>query len=93
MLSGLLVVISDAPQCLRIVLCGMGCVENDGLIADDAGHSVDRSSVPPAETDVGFGANPEVRALSRETVESVEVKVRPIHHVEGACLYRGRAVR
>src|SRR5450631_4879471 len=77
------IVISNPAQGIWIVLPGgVGCQRND-LIAD---HSIGRIGglrIAALELDILFGAR-YVKCGSRvEPVESLEVDVAPIHHVEG----------
>ena len=84
-LAGLGIAESDPSQRLGVALVRVEPGERDGLVADEAGASVDRMRVSALGLEVRLGAHDEEAPVC-EDVQPIEVDVAAIHDVEGAGL-------
>ena len=67
-------------------LCESEAGERDGLVADEAGASVDRMRVSALGLEVSLGADDEEAAGLMKATEPIEVDVSAIHDVDGTGL-------
>jgi hypothetical protein len=77
---------ADAPQLLGIRFGRVVTVQCDALIADDAGGSIGWHRVHPVRVHATLGAGDEERAGLMQGVQSGEIQIAPVHHVECARL-------
>lgn len=87
-LSGLGIVISDAPKSVRVVLGGVKRAQDDGLVADDSSRSIHGPGVSTPESNMALGSDYEESGFDGKPVEPVEIKVCPVHNVEGSSFRR-----
>src|SRR5271169_6886762 len=78
------VVESDASEWVRIVLDRGRRGERDSMIGPQACGLADGPRVASSQQDAGFGACDKERTATMQDVETLEVQIAPIHHVEGA---------
>ena len=76
------VVIMNAAERIRVVLPGGRRGQHDGVIGSKSGRDIDAVRVSPAESDTFLGASDKEGAAAVEDVETLEVDVGAIHHVE-----------
>jgi len=74
---------ADAPQVLGILLGRVVAVEHHALVADDARGAIDGFRVHTPCVHAHLGAGDEERAGLMHRVQTLEVDVATIHHVEG----------
>src|SRR5665213_3502583 len=85
-LAGLGVLEPDTSQRRGEAFLRVEAGERDGLVADEAGASVDRMRVPALGLEVGLGADDEEAAGLVKAGEPIEVDVSTIHDVDGTRL-------
>ena len=81
---GIGIVVAHTAEFIGIGGAGVLSIEDDGLIADEAGRLVDGSRIEPAEAGVGAAADDKEGAREVEAAEATEVDIAAVHDVEGA---------
>jgi hypothetical protein len=69
---------------IGIMLLAVVATEGDGLIADDPGGAIGRRRVQATGIEVRLGVGHEEGAGSMKDIESLEVQIPAVHHVNGA---------
>ena len=75
--------IVDAAERVGVVFARGRRGQHDGVIGAHAGAGVNEVRVAAAKQDTTFGARDEESATAVEDVQTLEVDVGAIHHVEG----------
>src|SRR3989442_1551112 len=76
------IVIMNSAERIRVVLPGGSSGQNDGMIGAKSGRGIDVVGVSPPELNPFLTASDEEGAAAVEHVETLEVHVGAIHHVE-----------
>ena len=79
---------SNAPQVFGVMLRGVKPVEQDRLIANNSGRSVDGCRIKSPSIHIGFGAGHEESARLMQSIETREIQVAAIHDIERPSLDR-----
>ena len=77
----------DAPQLVRVALGGIEALEPDGLVADDAGGTVDGVRVETPEPEIRSGSDDKKGRALGEPILTREVQVTSVHDIKGAGLW------
>src|SRR5438309_8483505 len=87
------VVKADAAERVGVVFTRGSRGQQDSVIGAQAAGGIDGMRVATAKQDAALGAGDEEGATAGEDVETLEVDVSAIHHVEGAGLRHHGASR
>src|SRR5215472_8596137 len=79
LLAGFAVVEANTAEVLGIAAPGLGTVERDGLVADDAGGTIGGRRVDAVRIHVRLGAGDEEGAGLVEDMQAIEIDVAAIH--------------
>ena len=74
-LAGVGIDISNAPESVRILLCGPRAGQEDRLVKADAEAFVHGRRVSPLEPEIGFGAGEKERRRPVDAVQPVEIDI------------------
>ncbi len=85
--AGLCVFEADASQMIRKVSAAVETVEYDGLIADHACSSICGSGIKSPGIQIRFGACDKEAAGLMQDIQTLEIEICPIHHVEGTSFW------
>jgi hypothetical protein len=69
----------DSPEFVGIVFSRSSSGEQNGLVANQSGLSVDRMGVEPPELDIGFGASDKKSRYLGKNIETLEVHISTVH--------------
>ena len=73
---------SNAPQVFGVMLRGVKPVEQDRLIANNSGRSIDGCRINSPSIHIGFGAGHEESARLMQGIKTREIQVAAIHDIE-----------
>ena len=73
---------SNASQVLWVMLGGVKPVEQDRLIANNSGRSIDGCRINSPSIHIGFGPGHEESARLMQGIKTREIQVAAIHHIE-----------
>jgi hypothetical protein len=77
------IAVSDSPQLPRIIHCSVEVVQHHGLIADQSRAAFDWPGYNAPDIRVALCSSNEVTAALMQRVESLEIQVPPVRHIEG----------
>ena len=83
-LSGLGIPEADTPDMLGVVLLRIMPIQRDGLIGDHAGSAIGRGRIYAMRVEIGFGAGHEKGAGLVQPIQTSEIDVPAIHHINCA---------
>ena len=67
---------------MGIVFLGIEAIERNGLVTEDAGTAISGSRILPMRIQIGFGARNEERAGHMQRIQSGEIDIASIHHID-----------
>ena len=67
---------------VRVMLPGGGCSQDHSVIGSKSGRGVNVARAAPAELDTFLGASDEECATLLEDMETFEIHVSAVHHIE-----------
>jgi len=77
---------SNSAQLTGIIPGGVKIVQHHALIADQSGAAIDWPGSNALDVRVALGSSDEESAALTQCVESGEIQIAPVHHIEGADL-------
>ena len=80
------VAVGDTAQGLRVVGGGVLAGEDNGLVTDEAGRSINLMGIPAAIADIGLVPDHEEGGGQGQGEQALEVEVGAVHDVDGAGL-------
>ena len=85
-LAGVRVHVMDAPQLVRVMLDAGRIAQPDDLITAHSGRGIYRARFQAIEFEMRFGSSDKEGGGQDKAIESSEIDVAAIHHIEGARL-------
>ena len=76
--------VSDSPQLPRVILGSVKVVQHHGLIADQSRAALDWPGYNAPDIRIALGSSDEEPTALMQGVESSEIQISPVHHIEGA---------